>query len=215
MTEETSITRIRVRYAKGHSLRFTGHLDMQRLWERLLRRSGLPVRYSQGYNPRARLNLASALPLGFISDDELLDFWLDEYRPLGEVKDKLASQAPQGLDIYDIQEIPMGEKALQVQMKASQFSVSFYEPPEASELQQRVADMLSKEEIIKVRRQKTYDLRPMILELKVTIQPSDQVGLLMDLKAEPGATGRPDDVLDGLGYPISDYLVRREKIILV
>ena len=70
------ITRIRIRYAKGESLRFIGHLDLQRLWERALRRSRLPVRYSQGFHPRARLNLASALPLGFLSDEELLEFFV-------------------------------------------------------------------------------------------------------------------------------------------
>ena len=89
MNEQELITRIRVAYTKGSSLRFTGHLDMQRLWERLLRRSRLPVRYSQGFHPRARLNLASALPLGFISEAELLDFWMNEPLPLEEVQQRI------------------------------------------------------------------------------------------------------------------------------
>jgi radical SAM-linked protein len=214
MAAETSITRIRVRYAKGNSLRFTGHLDLQRLWERLLRRSGLPVRYTQGYNPRARLNLASALPLGYTSDVELLDFWLDEYRPLDEIRERLSAAAPPGLELIDIHDPPLGEDSLQVQMQASEFLVSFYVPPEITELQLKVAQLISQPEIIKVRRKKTYDLLPMILDLQAAPQASGEAGLRMRLQAEPGATGRPDDVLDELGYPISDYLVRRVKIIL-
>jgi len=56
--------RFRLTFSKAGDLRFVGHLDLQRLIERCLRRSGLPLRYSQGFNPKVRLNLASALPLG-------------------------------------------------------------------------------------------------------------------------------------------------------
>ncbi len=75
-------------YTKGPSLRFTGHLDLQRLCERLLRRSRLPVRYSKmSPSPSASLNLASALPLGFISEAELLDFWMDMPLPSAEIQE--------------------------------------------------------------------------------------------------------------------------------
>lgn len=212
---QPEITRIRVRYAKGASLRFTGHLDMQRLWERLLRRTRLPVRFTQGYHPRARLNLASALPLGFISDDELLDFWLDEQLPLDEVQARLAVAAPPGLEIHCVQQVNLGEDALQVQMKASEFVVSFYETQDSSALGWQVEQLLNQDEIITTRRKKTYNLRPLILALEVFTPSSGESGLRMELLAEPGATGRPDDLLEALGFPNSAYLVRRTKIILV
>ena len=214
MTTQNEITRIRVRYAKGEGLRFTGHLDMQRLWERLLRRSGLPIRYTQGYHPRARLNLASALPLGFISDDELLDFWMDEYRPLEEIQNRLAAATPTGLDILSLEVIPLGEDALQVQMKASEFVVSFYDPPIESELQLKVAELLGHDEILRTRRKKSYDLRPLILDLEVISLTSGDTGLRMRLLAQPGATGRPDDLLDALGYRNTDYLICRTQLFL-
>lgn len=214
MTQPTPITRIRVRYSKGSSLRFTGHLDLQRLWERLLRRSGLPVRYTQGYHPRARLNLASALPLGFVSDDELLDFWMDEPCPLEAIQTQLVASAPPGLEIRLVQQIELSEDALQVKMKASEFTVTFYDAPEIGEIGLKVAHLLGLEEITKSRRNKTYDLRPLILDLAVITHPSGEAGLWMRLQAEPSATGRPDDVLDALGYPNTAYLVRRTRLIL-
>lgn len=214
MTQNTDITRIRVRYSKGSSLRFTGHLDMQRLWERTLRRSGLPVRYTQGYHPRARLNLASALPLGFISEDELLDFWMDEPQALNEIHSRLAATAPPGLVIRSVEEVALGEDALQVQMKASEFTVAFYDPIDGQELARQVHTLLEQDEIIMTRRNKSYDLRPLILGLEVNAYPEGETGLWMRLLAEPGATGRPDDVLEALGYPNTTYLVRRTEIIL-
>ena len=214
MSTQTSIARIRVRYTKGESLRFTGHLDMQRLWERLLRRSGLPIRYSQGYHPRARLNLASALPLGFVSDDERLDFWMDAPRLLEDILDQLKHSAPPGLQIQSVRMVDLGEDALQVRMKASEFVVEFYDPQDRETLMRKVNALLAQEEIRHVRRKKVYDLRPLIMNLEVITHPSGDTGLWMRLLAEPGATGRPDDLLEELGYPNTAYLVRRTQLIL-
>ncbi len=214
MTQQENITRIRVEYTKGPSLRFTGHLDMQRLWERLLRRTGLPIRYSQGFHPRARLNLASALPLGFISQSEMLDFWMDQPRPLDEIHQKLADNAPAGLIIRTVQAIDLSEDALQVQMKASEFTVRFFEDQSQDLLEQKVSEILTSEEIIRKRRKKTYDLRPLIIDLQVEPLKDGQVGLSMHLRAEEGGTGRPDEVLDEMGYTNTEYIVSRTALTL-
>jgi len=213
MNPQEAITRIRVLYAKGESLRFTGHLDMQRLWERLLRRSSLPVRYSQGFHPRARLNLASALPLGFVSQSELLDFWMNEPLPINEIYARLSDAAPPGLEIKEVSQAALSEDALQVQMAASEFEVEFFDPQDAEALNKKVDDFLAQDTIMRRRRKKVYDLRPLILDLKV-INLDDHPALWMRLKAQEGATGRPDEVLDELGFENTEYLVCRTKLII-
>jgi radical SAM-linked protein len=214
MSSADDITRIRVQYSKGPSLRFTGHLDMQRLWERLLRRTKLPIRYSQGYHPRARLNLASALPLGFISEAELLDFWMNEPLPVEEVRRRLVAAAPPGLTVQEVRAVDRGEDALQTQMAASEYEVSLFDPQHPEILNEKVQGLLAQDEVIRTRRKKTYDLRPLILALEVRELESGEVGLWMQLNAEPAATGRPDEVLDALGFENTDYIVRRTKLIL-
>ena len=192
-TQQEQITRIRLSYTKGPSLRFTGHLDLQRLWERLLRRSGLPIRYSQGYNPRARLNLASALPLGVISEAEMLDFWMDEPLPTETVQQHLAENSPPGLNILKVTSISLKEKALQEQMSASEYRINFFDPQPEDALTEKVAALLAAEQLPRVRRKKSYDLRPLILDLQVTRSDTGEMELWMRLNAEPGATGRPDE----------------------
>jgi radical SAM-linked protein len=214
MNQQENITRIRVLYTKGESLRFIGHLDMQRLWERLLRRSGLPVRYSQGYHPRARLNLASALPLGFVSEAELLDFWMNNPQPLHEIQIKLRDAAPPGLEIKEVTQAALSEDALQVQMAASEFEVSFFEPQDIQALSTKAINLLAQESIMRRRRKKVYDLRPLVMEIKVIEKDSPEPRLWMRLKAEEGATGRPDEVLDQMGFANTEYLVCRTKLIL-
>jgi radical SAM-linked protein len=213
MSEQEQITRIRVQYTKGPSLRFTGHLDLQRLWERLLRRSALPVRYSRGFHPRARLNLASALPLGFVSEAELLDFWMDEPLPVDEINNRLSATAPPGMTIKSVRFVDLQEDALQSQMTASEFEVSFFDPQEKEALQKKVRILLAEDKVLRTRRKKTYDLRPLILALAV-IKIDGEIGLSMTLSADPGATGRPDEVMDALGFQNTDYLVLRTQLIL-
>ena len=213
-TQQEQITRIRLSYTKGPSLRFTGHLDLQRLWERLLRRSGLPIRYSQGYNPRARLNLASALPLGVISEAEMLDFWMDEPLPTETVRQHLAENAPPGLNILKVTSISLKEKALQEQMSASEYRINFFDSQPEDALTEKVAALLAAEHLPRVRRKKSYDLRPLILDLQVTGSDTGEMELWMRLNAEPGATGRPDEVLDELGFANTEYLACRTGLIL-
>ncbi len=73
--------RLRITFSKSGSLRYTGHLDLHSIWERTVRRAGLPLSYTHGFHPGPKIQLASALPLGFIGCAEIVDLWLDEEFP--------------------------------------------------------------------------------------------------------------------------------------
>lgn len=70
--------RLRIRFSKLGKIRFTSHRDTARIWERGLRRAGLPVAYSEGFTPRPRISFGLALPTGYESEAEYLDMELDE-----------------------------------------------------------------------------------------------------------------------------------------
>ncbi|HTX92065.1 MAG TPA: TIGR03936 family radical SAM-associated protein, partial [Anaerolineales bacterium] len=94
--------RLRILFSKSGGLRYTGHLDLHSTWERTVRRAGLPLAYTQGFHPGPRLQIASALPLGFIGRAEIVDVWLDETRLEAgpwDFRKALQSGAPPGLDI--------------------------------------------------------------------------------------------------------------------
>lgn len=70
--------RVRLRWSKSEEVRFTSHLDAGRTFERTIRRSGIPIAYSEGYHPHQKVAFGPPLPLGFISDSEYLDIQLTE-----------------------------------------------------------------------------------------------------------------------------------------
>lgn len=105
--------RVRITFSKTDAMKYVGHLDLHRTWERTFRRSGLPLAYSQGFHPQPRLNLACALPLGFTSQCEILDAWLEQDIPLDEIRQVVSGALPPGLEIHTLGDIDANSPALQ------------------------------------------------------------------------------------------------------
>ncbi len=159
-----TLTRIRINFSKTASIRFTGHLDLQKTWERTFRRARLPIAYKQGFNPQARLNLALALPLGFTSQCEILDVWLEYPVSFSELESRLLPALPPGLEITGFQEVELSEPALQTQIASAEYHISMDNQPPG--LQANCEKLLQSASIIRQWRGKNYDLRPLILELQ-------------------------------------------------
>ncbi|MBT3670602.1 MAG: DUF2344 domain-containing protein [Chloroflexi bacterium] len=194
--------RIRLKFSKTDKMRFTGHLDLHRTLERTMRRANLPLAYSQGYNPRPKITLASALPLGYTSDFELVDFWLEKDLALDDVNGALEKALPPGIIITDLATIENTIPKLQTQTLSSTFQVSIFDW--TPDLEKTVKKTLLADEIIlekfrkgKLRRK---NLRETIIKL-IIIEPNSlgQQRLEMVLQAEEGKTGRPDNLLEKMG----------------
>jgi radical SAM-linked protein len=190
--------RLRVFYSKLEHMRFTGHLDLYRTWERLIRRARLPLAYSQGFNPHPKLNLSPALPLGFTSACECIDIWLEQDIPPQDVFTQLLKAAPPGIRIADIQVIDPGEPAIQNQITAATYAITFVNP--IPDLDQKIQQLLASESLPRVRRGKPYNLRPLIESLTID-EDQHFARLVTRLACREGATGRPEEVLAELECP--------------
>lgn len=203
--------RIRIQFHKKNQMRFSGHLDLHRAWERIIRRADLPLAYTQGFSPHPRINLASALPLGFTSEAELVDIWLEEELPLDGIARALTRAVPPGIQISEIQRVSDRLPSLQSSLTASEFVVVFLE--EQPGLNDAVQRTLAAQELPRARRNKAYNLRPLIQELELL--PAFEDGrqrLRMILAAREGATGRPEEVLDCMGVSLDDCRVHRTQL---
>jgi radical SAM-linked protein len=205
--------RIRITFAKQGALRYTGHLDLHHIWERAARRLDLPLAYSQGFHPQPKISLASALPLGFSSLCEVLDMRLKADIPLEGLKERIQEAVPSGLQILEVEEVQEKQAALQTLVEEAEYEVHLKEPLDGRELTRRVAAMMDAPSLPRERRGKTYDMRPLIEQITVITGPHGDVRLRMRLSARPGATGRPEEVLDQIG--IAPDTARIERIRLI
>ncbi len=174
-------------------MRYTSHLDVHRTWERTLRRARLPLAYSQGFNKRPKINLAAALPLGFTSDCELVEFWLNDAPSQSEVEARLREAVPPGIEILSVETIDPQTPKIPNLVDSAKYEVALLDP--VSDLDKRVSKVLEAESLPRERRGKAYDLRPLIEDLQI----SDVQNLDLQLATRSGATGRPEEVLLALG----------------
>jgi len=204
--------RLRLTFAKTAAMKFSGHLDLHRAWERTLRRAGLPLAYSEGFNPQPRIQLASALPLGFTSECEVADVWLETSQDLDATRAALEQAIPPGIVLRVVTEVPERGPALQTRVIAAEYRVVVTSTLSPEEMDERSAALLAAPEIRRVRRDKEYDLRPLIESLeRVGV---DELGyvLLMRLAAREGATGRPEELVDALELNPAEALFHRQKL---
>jgi radical SAM-linked protein len=200
--------RIRITFAKLGALRYTGHLDLHKLWERAARRAELPLAYSQGFHPQPKMNIAAALPLGFSSRCEVLDMRLEHDIQLDGLREKLQGTLPTGIQVTNVESVDDHAPTLQTQVVSAEYEVSLAEAGFGSEVKRKIESVLVSEAIVRTRREKEYDLRPLIEALDLV-----DGKILMKLAAREGATGRPEEVLDMLGIAFEDTHIERTRLI--
>ena len=203
--------RYRITFSKMEAMRFTGHLDLHRTWERTFRRAALPLAYSAGFNPQPKINIGAALPLGCLSEGDLIDVWLEsEVDPL-QVESSLRLAAPPGIRVDEVRPIEPTEPVLQSMVRAAVFEAVSANLAALDEIDRRIGALIEAEHLPRVRRGKSYDLRPLVEEIRWDRATSK---LWMRLVSRGGATGRPEEVLDALGLDPADFVIRRTGLVL-
>lgn len=181
-----------------------------RVWERVFRRANVPLVYSQGFNPRPKLQIAAGLPLGYCSTFEVLDVWL-----VGDLSEPdatlslLQDMSPPGLIVEAIQPVDLRGPALQSLTRLASYQVILSGGQvDRPALEKRLKALLAQTEVMRERRGKTYNLRPLIKEIEVVSVDPLTLQMALALSQHQG-TGRPDEVLEALGLdPLSAHVMR-------
>ena len=190
--------RARIRYRKQGDLRLLGHQDLTHVWERLFRRAGVRMCMSEGFHPRPKMNLPSALALGVVGLDEVVEVDFDHPAdaPLARGDELLAQwlpQCPVGLVINSIEMLAADVPSADVCQATLEIPV----PPERlAVLSQRVAELLDAPTVIVARgpEAKRVDLRPHIVSLELL-----DARLRVRLRVGNEGSVRPRELLEVLG----------------
>jgi radical SAM-linked protein len=199
--------RVRVRFAKQGSLRFISHIDLMRCWDRLVRRAELPVRYSEGFHPKARFRWPLALGVGVVGLDEVVEFELREPLAAETVRARLEAAADAGLQIAAVTIHPRTAPCTVVAVEYA------CRPPAQPQLAQRCAEFLAADTWPVVRHtpgkpSRNFDLRPLVANL----QTADGV-VRFRLPVTAAGAARPDEVLAAIGIDLRQAgVIERTKV---
>ena len=174
-------------FEKTPRLRMIGHLDLMRAMQRALRRSDLPLRYSQGFNPHILLSFAAPLSLGMAGKREVMEVPLERDVAPEEFMARLSAALPPDLPLVSC--VPVDDR------HAASYAAKLETVPAG--LAEAVHGFLAQAEIPAVRKTKTglkpCDIRPMIYTLSLSGDT-----LYMTLALSEKATCKPDLLLDSL-----------------
>ena len=157
---------VRLIYKKQGRAKYISHLDMNRLFSRIIKRSKLPIWYTEGFNPHAFFTFALPLSLGFVSEYDICDFRItDDSLDNQSVADILRKAVPESIEVVDVIAPVMKVKELafacfKVQIEATEQNadklIEFLEAPQ-----------IQVEKTTKKKGLQIFDVKPMIKELKI------------------------------------------------
>lgn len=195
-----------IRFGKQPRLRFISHLDLQRFFQRAVNRTGLPIAYSQGFNPHPVMSFGSALALGWTSEYEVIDIKLSAPMGRKRTEDAVRAALPEDLPVLEVRMVEDRHAAPMAQVKASDYRVTL-EGEDARAVIDQIPAFLSRETVSAVKKtksgEKEINARPLVLalepledgfnaRLKLTEQESMKPDLLIALLAEMAGVEPPE-----------------------
>ena len=176
------LSKIRMKYAKTGRVRFLSHLDLMTLLHRSVMRAGIPIAFSQGFNPHPRISFGPPLSVGMESKAEYFDMETDPLVDLLAVTKNLNNALPQGIRIEESRIIPRKAPSLAGAICRYQYESGIPESRQ-KDAEIRIGEFLAKTSVEVARDGKTKDIRPSIEAIvldgpetvKITLQDAENV----------------------------------------
>ena len=185
-------------FEKSERIRHIGHLDIQRSVQRGLRRSGLPVAYSNGFNPHILITFASALSTGACGKREIMDVTMAEEVSEEEFLARMNSAMPPEMQLSEARAVDQKHPALMASLRAARYDLLVRDPEAAEKLTAAIPAMMAHENIMAMRKTKTAlketDIKPLIYDLK-----SEGQHILATLVLTEREACKPGMLMEALG----------------
>lgn len=169
-----------IKFTKGFKIKFISHLDIMKTLQRIIKRSGIPIKYSKGFNPHMTMSIAQPLSVGIYSDGEYMDVELTEDMDTNVIKDSLNENSTRNIEFLEVVKIvdKEGEKKTPKSMAsidAARYKITIkYNNTERLEEELKgLMDLESWETIKRTKKgEKEADIRPLVKEISYTIENS-------------------------------------------
>lgn len=203
--------KLRAAYTKTKEAKYIAHLDLTRVFDRSLRRAGIQVAYSEGFNPHPKIAFGPPLPVGVEGRREYVDIELklDKEQEnklfMAELLELLQKQLPDGIRIIDFCILPPGSKALMAVINLAVYTckVPLKEPVGPEFMAQACRNWLAREEAVSIRFKKgkkdVRNIRPFVKSMEIMAEKLP-AGYMLELEISTGNEGsvRPLEVLESM-----------------
>jgi radical SAM-linked protein len=198
---------LRVRFNKKNYLRYIGHLDLMKLFQRNFSRVGIPIRYSEGFNPKPRLSIANPLSLGIESEEEYMDVDLEDKISVEEFIKKMNSALPEDIQIIDGKYLEKGDSISSlIEWAVYEIRFNLLDSIDKTSFEEIIEKWLLKDEIIITRSRKKgrskieqqENIKGFIKEIKLRETQNNAIVMEITIKSGDNGNLRPLDFMEVL-----------------
>lgn len=189
--------KVRIKFSKTGHMKFVGHLDTMRYFQKAIRRSGLPAAFSGGYSPHMIMSFAAPLGVGATSRGEYFDLELTETVATDEIERRLNEVMTEGVTVSSARKVEDGKASTAMALvAAADYLVRFRQGKEPSaSWQEKITAFTAQEEIIVTKKtkrsEKTVDIRPFIYQMQAC-----EDGIFLKLTSASSNYTKPELVMD-------------------
>lgn len=197
--------KVRIRFSKQGQMKFIGHLDMVRYFQKVIRRSEVNVTYSEGFSPHQKISFAAPLSVGVLSKGEYFDMEVNSTESSATMLEKLNAQNVEGVEILSYKLLPDNAKNAMSAVAGADYKVYtklFDENTLNSFMNQEQIKVLKKTK----KSEKEVDIKPLIYNIKL-----ENDGIFMKVAQGSASNLKPDLVMETLanfaGITLPEYVV--------
>lgn len=216
--------KIRMKFSKQGALKFIGHLDMMRYFQKVMRRAGVDIRYSEGFSPHQIMSFASPLGVGLLSNGEYVDIEVNSTEDSKTMLERINAANVEDIRVLSYRRLDDSAKNAMSLVAAADYTVWFREGSEPSgetvkEFMEKLSEFCACESIDIVKKtkkgEKAMDLRPYLYEVRLC---ENGRKIFMKLSAGSAANVKPEQVLGafyasrGEEYPPYAFQLQREEV---
>ena len=191
--------KVRIKFKKYGSLRFIGHLDVMRFFQKVMRRAQIPIAFTAGYNPHMIMSFASPLGIGLTSQGEYFDIELAGHISSAEAVRRMNAVTAEGMEVISFRQIAEEKKMTAMAIASAADYLVDCRCPEtgAAFTQELVAGFIGQQEMVVTKQTKRSeqetDIRPLIYQMELTKQ-----GIYLQLAAGSAQNLKPELVMSAL-----------------
>lgn len=219
--------KIRIKFAKEGNMKFIGHLDMMRYFQKVMRRAGVDIRYSEGFSPHQIMSFAAPLGVGVTSRGEYMDIEVLSTDSSKVMIKRIGKVLTEGVEILSYRQLPDSSAAAMSQVAAADYTIRFregYEPEDWEDFAAGFDDFLRQEQILVIKKtkkgEKETDIRPWIYWIKTSCGDSadSRPAVSMRVAAGSAANLKPELVIqtymESRGQRLEDFAlqIHREEV---
>ena len=211
--------RLRIKFSKTGSMKFIGHLDIMRYFQKALRRAGIDVAFSGGFSPHMLMSFAQPLGLGATSSGEYFDLDVNSCGTTAEIREKLNAQMVPEIQVLQVVKIPEDRASKGMTLvAAADYLVRFRDPSRLPEhWREELQKFLGQEQIFVIKSgkngEKEWDIRPFLYQMEAR-----EDGLFLRLSAGSQNNLKPETAAEafaaflGVRLPEHALMIHREEL---